>query len=1053
AGASISGEIVGLPDENVDGVFVYVKPVEASGDPQGRTDWKLPTFDGLSLDGNGEFTTERIAPGQYKIIATANRTETAEERGRSGLRLPAWVGSAIVTVPETGEAPRVRVEMKPYSAQEKTEPAQPALPKMVSVVSDAVGVTFDRPADWIVDPAPPPQSGPGVDFLQPDSLVQGVKASLRIWMVDGGSPQSIDVVSPPDPKATASRILTIDGVPARLTAFKAGGDAELLDVTMANGPRLYTMQMVYPQHRHDEYLRLALAVCQSLRLHKPGQPSTRLAGPDNGSLPSHTMTLREAFTGNVTLVVAAEAMNDAALQLGLSGVVFAKQDFRCTEALYGELPAEGQVRVSYSYMDPAMWPNPADRCIRKGEKVIWVVLPTPWNSSSVKAIADTPENLEAVKAIADTPENLEAVKERLAWVTSTDRPNPNAARLDDAVLRAHLPRAEAVVVGKVVSNLMWLAQKDPDYRTISCDFAVEQSLKGNLRAGESVKVALNRVLEPSEQMDIRQNDRLVLFLRHDATKNRWAAEDAVFDVQPLSRPALMDSLRRLLDTSSDSKAGAAPNTSVNWSPMMGLKAQNAMHGVIAALLPLSSQFPAMDQFQEVDHQVAVVNGQMDISINYERNFVEGDKTKSARAMADGMPWCRIAVRIGPDAGAATPLELTSIHAGQVIQWEGQESIRGYRVVDPPTIITIAVQAGSAQLRNAVNRIIDRELTAMIGGSDSLPITADNTSRNIRVVSNPVEIEIIPSDDGVSITGQVTGVTGKPASAYRVTAWPEKWSASWGLMPSVMTDTDGTFTFRGLPDGPCDVSATPVPLTDQPNMRIQGVVLKKKEPVRVTLSLEEKHSFNGRFTDAAGKPLENRDVLAIWKDPASQNTYSSNTKTDAEGRYHFNSSFKTAERILINDNDFHDHLEYRNVQSGRKDVDFQLSASGNQNKNMDATWGEVSNGLQCRLLPAEQVTELAAGDFSKQSVFVTYELRNVSDKAIKFLPWYCPLEGVSGGDVFSVLDEEGNKPAYLGKNADRMPPTKASFITIDPGQTVTNRVELSYDFSKPGTYRV
>ncbi len=123
-GAPIRGEIIGLPDKNVDGVFVYVKPVSATGDPRDSADWKLPTFDGMGLDGNGQFTTERIAPGQYKIIATAYRTETPEERGSHGWRLPTWIGASIVTVPETGEPPRVRVEMKPYPSQEETARAK-----------------------------------------------------------------------------------------------------------------------------------------------------------------------------------------------------------------------------------------------------------------------------------------------------------------------------------------------------------------------------------------------------------------------------------------------------------------------------------------------------------------------------------------------------------------------------------------------------------------------------------------------------------------------------------------------------------------------------------------------------------------------------------------------------------------------------------------------------------------------------------------------------------------------------------------------------------------
>jgi hypothetical protein len=216
---------------------------------------------------------------------------------------------------------------------------------------------------------------------------------------------------------------------------------------------------------------------------------------------------------------------------------------------------------------------------------------------------------------------------------------------------------------------------------------------------------------------------------------------------------------------------------------------------------------------------------------------------------------------------------------------------------------------------------------------------------------------------VSITGQVIGTDGKPAIAYRVTALPGKWSTMHGMMPSVVTGADGTFTFRGLPDGPCDVSATPAPLTDQPNMRVERVVLKKGEPVNVTLSLEEKHSFSGRFTDAKGRPQPDRNVLAIWKDPTGQNTYSSHTKTDAEGRYRFNSPFEVAQHILINDGETRNINEHRNVQPGKKDVDFQLSdgpveieipAEEEQGRDSgDASPDEAGGSLRERAADAEE----------------------------------------------------------------------------------------------------
>ncbi|MFO7902587.1 MAG: carboxypeptidase-like regulatory domain-containing protein [Planctomycetota bacterium] len=110
---------------------------------------------------------------------------------------------------------------------------------------------------------------------------------------------------------------------------------------------------------------------------------------------------------------------------------------------------------------------------------------------------------------------------------------------------------------------------------------------------------------------------------------------------------------------------------------------------------------------------------------------------------------------------------------------------------------------------------------------------------------------IPSD--VSIEGRVLGIDGKPASAIRVIALPKAWSTQSGLPPETTTDRKGEFRFKNLPDGPCDIDVTPVPLTNQPNMRIEGVVLKEGEPVHVELSLEQKYEFAGHVIDADGEP--------------------------------------------------------------------------------------------------------------------------------------------------------------------------------------------------------
>jgi len=98
-----------------------------------------------------------------------------------------------------GKRPRVvslPVEIEVVRMSGETA-AETPLPKMIPVSSDVVGITFDRPADWIVDKDPPPHNGPGVGFVQPWSLVDGLQASLRVSMAENGGKASIDVTSPP----------------------------------------------------------------------------------------------------------------------------------------------------------------------------------------------------------------------------------------------------------------------------------------------------------------------------------------------------------------------------------------------------------------------------------------------------------------------------------------------------------------------------------------------------------------------------------------------------------------------------------------------------------------------------------------------------------------------------------------------------------------------------------------------------------------------------------------------------------------------------------------
>jgi len=182
---------------------------------------------------------------------------------------------------------------------------------------------------------------------------------------------------------------------------------------------------------------------------------------------------------------------------------------------------------------------------------------------------------------------------------------------------------------------------------------------------------------------------------------------------------------------------------------------------------------------------------------------------------------------------------------------------------------------------------------------------------------------------VSITGRVTNIVGGPATGYRVTAQPRVGSSQTAWQPTVMTDEDGNFTFRGLPDGPCNVSATPTPLTNQPNIEIMDIVLKKGEPVHVELSLERKYHYAGRVTDAEGKPQSDCFVMAIWEDPEGKHTYISDTRTDSFGRYTFSTPFPMAKTIEIQGMQGPRVPAQHDVKHGRDDIDFKPTVEGDK----------------------------------------------------------------------------------------------------------------------------
>ena len=89
----------------------------------------------------------------------------------------------------------------------------------------------------------------------------------------------------------------------------------------------------------------------------------------------------------------------------------------------------------------------------------------------------------------------------------------------------------------------------------------------------------------------------------------------------------------------------------------------------------------------------------------------------------------------------------------------------------------------------------------------------------------------------------------------------------------------------------------------------------------------------------------------------------------------------------------------------------------------------------------------------EPVTLKFTLQNHSDKALYFLKWYTPLEGISG-KIFRV-ERDGQLIPYEGILAMRATPTFESYIHLEPGDSVSAEVDLSnaYDFSQPGKYTI
>jgi protocatechuate 3,4-dioxygenase beta subunit/Zn-dependent protease with chaperone function len=133
-GAPVEGRVVGLkPGMFAEaggsrvGATISVRPEDASDDLVSAAfstilakPGRYPrVFDSLTCGADGRFKTEQLLPGKYAIIAECSVPPDPEYKpdGPMGhIMFPAFLGRTVVTVPETGQAPPVTIELKPYKS-------------------------------------------------------------------------------------------------------------------------------------------------------------------------------------------------------------------------------------------------------------------------------------------------------------------------------------------------------------------------------------------------------------------------------------------------------------------------------------------------------------------------------------------------------------------------------------------------------------------------------------------------------------------------------------------------------------------------------------------------------------------------------------------------------------------------------------------------------------------------------------------------------------------------------------------------------------------------
>lgn len=89
-----------------------------------------------------------------------------------------------------------------------------------------------------------------------------------------------------------------------------------------------------------------------------------------------------------------------------------------------------------------------------------------------------------------------------------------------------------------------------------------------------------------------------------------------------------------------------------------------------------------------------------------------------------------------------------------------------------------------------------------------------------------------------------------------------------------------------------------------------------------------------------------------------------------------------------------------------------------------------------------------------AVNIDFKVTNNGTTAVTFLPWQTPLEGRLTAGCLKVI-YNGEELPYRGIMVKRRPPTDEDYITLQPGESTSEKVDISdsYDFSRAGKYSI